>query len=38
VYHPISTTDLSSFPLQAQGSEAKVIGFANAGADLLSSI
>jgi branched-chain amino acid transport system substrate-binding protein len=33
VYHPISTTDLSSFLLQAQ-----VIGFANAGADLLNSI
>jgi branched-chain amino acid transport system substrate-binding protein len=38
VYHPISSTDLSSFLLQAQGSKAKVIGFANAGADLLNSI
>jgi len=38
VYHPISTTDLSSFLLQAQNSKAKVIGFANAGADLLNSI
>ena len=38
VYHPISTTDFSSFLLQAQGSKAKVIGFANAGADLLNSI
>jgi branched-chain amino acid transport system substrate-binding protein len=38
IYHPISTTDLSSFLLQAQGSKAKVIGFANAGADLLNSI
>ncbi|MDI1265336.1 MAG: ABC transporter substrate-binding protein [bacterium] len=38
VYHPISTIDLSSFLLQAQGSKAKVIGFANAGADLLNSI
>ncbi len=38
VYHPISTTDLSSFLLQARGSKAKVIGFANAGADLLNSI
>jgi branched-chain amino acid transport system substrate-binding protein len=38
VYHPISTTDLSSYVLQAQGSMAKVIGFANAGADLLNSI
>jgi branched-chain amino acid transport system substrate-binding protein len=38
VYHPISTTDLSSFLLQAQNSKAKVIAFANAGADLLNSI
>src|SRR3954462_3195705 len=38
VYHPISTTALSSFLLQAQASKAKVIGFANAGADLLNSI
>jgi branched-chain amino acid transport system substrate-binding protein len=38
VFHPISTTDLSSFLLQAQASKAKVIGFANAGADLLNSI
>src|SRR5207237_3763817 len=37
VYHPISTTDLSSFLLQAQSSKAKVIAFANAGADLLNS-
>lgn len=38
VYHPISTTDFSSFLLQAQASKAKVIGLANAGADLLNSI
>ena len=38
VYHPISTTDLSSFLLQGQASKAKVIAFANAGADLLNSI
>src|SRR6266700_8035298 len=38
VYHPLSTTDLSSFLLQAQASKAKVIGLANAGADLLNSI
>jgi branched-chain amino acid transport system substrate-binding protein len=38
VYHPLSTTDLSSFLLQAQASKAKVIAFANAGADLLNSI
>lgn len=38
VNHPISTTDFSSFLLQAQSSKAKVIGLANAGADLLNSI
>jgi branched-chain amino acid transport system substrate-binding protein len=38
VYHPISTTDFSSFMLQAQASKAKVIGLANAGADLLNAI
>jgi branched-chain amino acid transport system substrate-binding protein len=38
VYHPISTTDFSSFLLQAQGSKAKVIALANAGADLLNAI
>jgi branched-chain amino acid transport system substrate-binding protein len=38
VYHPISTTDFSSFMLQAQSSKAKVIGLANAGADLLNAI
>lgn len=38
VNHPISTTDFSSFLLQAQASKAKVIGLANAGADLLNSI
>ena len=38
VYHPISTTDFSSFLLQAQASKAKVIGLANAGADLLNAI
>jgi branched-chain amino acid transport system substrate-binding protein len=38
VYHPISTPDFSSFLLQAQASKAKVIGLANAGADLLNSI
>lgn len=38
MYHPISTTDFSSFLLQAQASKAKVIGLANAGADLLNAI
>jgi len=32
------TTDFSSFLLQAQGSGAKVIGFANAGGDTINSI
>ncbi len=33
-----ATTDFSSFLLQAQASRPKVIGFANAGADLINSI
>ena len=33
-----ATTDFSSFLVQAQASRAKVIGFANAGADLINSI
>ncbi|TCI00891.1 ABC transporter substrate-binding protein [Roseococcus sp. SYP-B2431] len=33
-----ATTDFSSFLLQAQASRAKVIGFANAGADTVNSI
>jgi branched-chain amino acid transport system substrate-binding protein len=38
IYHPINTTDFSSFLLQAQSSKSKVIGLANAGADLLNAI
>jgi branched-chain amino acid transport system substrate-binding protein len=38
VRHPLSTNDFSSFLLQAQGSGAKVIGLANAGADTVNSI
>lgn len=39
VRHPFpGTTDFSSFLLQAQGSGAKVVGFANAGADTINSI
>jgi branched-chain amino acid transport system substrate-binding protein len=38
VRHPLGTTDFSSFLLQAQGSKAKVIGFANAGQDTINSI
>ena len=33
-----STTDFSSFLLQAQGSGAKVLGFANAGTDLVNAV
>jgi branched-chain amino acid transport system substrate-binding protein len=35
---PMGTTDFSSFLLQAQGSQAKVIGLANAGQDTIQSI
>lgn len=38
VAHPFPGTDFSSFLLQAQGSGAKVIGLANAGADTVNSI
>ena len=38
VRHPLSTPDFSSFLLQAQGSKAKVIGLANAGADTVNAI
>jgi branched-chain amino acid transport system substrate-binding protein len=38
VRHPINTADFSSYLLQAQSSKAKVVGLANAGADLISSI
>ena len=35
---PLGTQDFSSFLLQAQGSKAKVVGLANAGADTINSI
>ena len=35
---PLNTADFSSFLLQAQGSEAKIIGLANAGGDTINSI
>jgi branched-chain amino acid transport system substrate-binding protein len=38
VRHPLSSTDFSSFLLQAQASGAKVIGLANAGLDTANSI
>lgn len=36
--HPIDTNDFSSYVLQAQGSKAKVIGFASAGAAAINAI
>ena len=38
VRHPLSSSDFSSYLLQAQGSGAKVIGLANAGSDTTNSI
>src|SRR6202048_4624103 len=38
VKHPLSTSDFSSFLLQAQASKAKIVGLANAGADTTTSI
>lgn len=38
VRHPLSSSDFSSYLLQAQGSGAKVIGLANAGGDTTNSI
>ncbi len=36
--HPLNTADFSSFLLQAKSSGAQVVGFANAGGDLVNSI
>jgi branched-chain amino acid transport system substrate-binding protein len=38
VRHPLNTSDMSSFLLQAQASGAKVIGLATAGTDLTNAI
>ncbi|MBV9523547.1 MAG: ABC transporter substrate-binding protein [Alphaproteobacteria bacterium] len=38
VRHPLNSSDLSSFLLQAQNSGAKVIALANAGSDLVNAI
>ncbi|HUF22035.1 MAG TPA: ABC transporter substrate-binding protein, partial [Burkholderiales bacterium] len=38
VRHPLSTSDFSSFLLQAQNSGAKIVGLANAGGDTINSI
>ena len=38
VRHPLSTSDFSSFLLQAQGSKAQILGLANAGGDTINAI
>ncbi len=38
IKHPFPSSDFSSFVLQAQGSGAKVVGLANAGADTVNAI
>ncbi|WP_046869224.1 ABC transporter substrate-binding protein [Microvirga massiliensis] len=38
VRHPINNTDFSSFLVQAQSSKAKIVAFANSGADTSNSI
>jgi|RhiMetdeSRZDD1v2_1073273.scaffolds.fasta_scaffold119441_3 branched-chain amino acid transport system substrate-binding protein len=38
VRHPLRTSDFSSFLLEAQASQAKIIGLANAGADTTNAI
>jgi branched-chain amino acid transport system substrate-binding protein len=38
IKHPVNTSDLSSYLLQAQGSGAKVIALANAGGDAVNAI
>jgi branched-chain amino acid transport system substrate-binding protein len=38
VRHPLSTPDFSSYLLQAQGSGAQVIAFANAGGDTINAV
>ena len=38
VRHPLNSTDLSSFVLQAQNSKAKAIAIANGGGDLINTV
>jgi len=38
VLHPLSTSDFSSYVLQAQASKAQIIGLANAGGDTINSV
>ncbi|WP_436022721.1 ABC transporter substrate-binding protein [Trinickia sp. LjRoot230] len=37
-FHPLSTSDFSSFLLQAQASKAQILGLANAGGDTVNSL
>ncbi|AJZ56949.1 periplasmic binding domain protein [Paraburkholderia fungorum] len=36
--HPLNTSDMSAFLLQAQSSNAQIIGLANSGADLITTL
>jgi branched-chain amino acid transport system substrate-binding protein len=38
VRHPLSTSDFSSFMLQAQSSKAQILGLANAGGDTINAV
>jgi branched-chain amino acid transport system substrate-binding protein len=38
IRHPFPTSDFSSFLLQAQASQAKIIGLANAGRDMINAV
>ena len=38
VKHPLSTSDFSSFLLQAQSSKAQILGLANAGGDTINAV
>jgi len=38
VRHPLSTSDFSSYLLQAQASGAKVVAFANSGGDMINAV
>jgi branched-chain amino acid transport system substrate-binding protein len=38
VHHPLGTTDFSSFMLQAQASQAEVVGVANGGDDAINAV
>ncbi len=38
IYHPLNSSDFSSYLLQAKASGAKIIGLANAGTDLINTV